>query len=316
MGKNNEYYKTLCDFYNKNKICVVSDKDSINEIVKFISSDGNGKIYPWNKMSCYTFQDDLNGIEDSVIFCKNSFEVFYIENKTKTNIVLSIESVDALLILYLNEIYHLSQKNIDKCVEVFSCTRVVFEGKNDYIDYLCEMLCRAGVEVCIKNNNTPMKVILTIDGDEIKCSLVEIVFNILYMMEHLCDIDSSLIDKNYLFNMIDEYYYKSICNKDLFKIILKKKNSSEFENTIENILQKRFDDLSVEKKEYKIIKFGNILDFLRKILEFIGYKMIIDMYQEINNNIYCYVIDSFDQFKFELYRTPAAYLRGEKFMFE
>ena len=233
LAQNNEYYKTLCDFYNKDKICIIGDKDSIHEIVRFINKDSNGNMYPWNKVSCYSFENGLNDIEHSIVFCRNSFEAFYIKNKTKTNNILSIDSADAILILCLNEIYNLSQKSIDKCVELFSCTKVVFEGRNNYIEYLYDKLCRAGIQVCIKNNNMPMNITLTIAGDEIKCSLVKIVFNILYMMEHLCDMDSSLINKDYLFNMIDEYYWKSVCNKELFKIIFKNYNNSKFGDVIQ-----------------------------------------------------------------------------------
>ena len=113
-------------------------------------------MYPWNKVSCYSFENVLNDIEHSIVFCRNSFEAFYIKNKTKTNNILSIDSADAILILYLNEIYNLSQKSIDKCVELFSCTKVVFEGRNNYIEYLYDKLCRAGIQVCIKNNNMPI----------------------------------------------------------------------------------------------------------------------------------------------------------------
>lgn len=311
LAQNNEYYKTLCDFYNKDKICIIGDKDSIHEIVRFINKDSNGNMYPWNKVSCYSFENGLNDIEHSIVFCRNSFEAFYIKNKTKTNNILSIDSADAILILCLNEIYNLSQKSIDKCVELFSCTKVVFEGRNNYIEYLYDKLCRAGIQVCIKNNNMPMNITLTIAGDEIKCSLVKIVFNILYMMEHLCDMDSSLINKDYLFNMIDEYYWKSVCNKELFKIIFKNYNNSKFGDVIQKILQKRFNYLNTQKENYECITFQDIFEFIRKVLKFSGYRMIIEKYKQINNNIYCFVMDSYDKFKFFPYRVPIVYSRGE-----
>lgn len=38
--------------------------------------------------------------------------------------------------------------------------------------------------------------------------------------------------------------------------------------------------------------------------------MIIEKYKQINNNIYCFVMDSYDKFKFFPYRVPIVYSRG------
>lgn len=291
----------------------MADRDSIDEIIKYLNDEKKGDEYPWNKIKCYSFEDSLEDIEKFVVLCRNSFDVFYLKNKIGINSAVPIEGAESdelAMSELVGAIYDLTQKDVDKFVEVFSCTKVVFEGKNRCIDYLSDKLCKAGCKCIVKNNDMPMKIILKMFDDEIKCSVVRIVLNIIYLVKKLCDIDDFEVNKEYLFSMVEEYYCDSICCRELVKVNFIKDVSSKLGYTIEKILLERFEEASKDKENLKLIEFTDVFVFLGKALKYACQKSIIKRLKEFTNNVYCLVMKNSEKLNKSDNRTVNIYLRG------